>query len=344
MAFGFPAVAGVFVPSFDATGKLIVAFSRNPKDFALNKYVSITNVDKVAGYYMRITPEQAARVINSNLYEMAWPEGNDAPNEDWGTESHSFFNYACKRYTSGFRLGTLTIDQAVWDIVASHAAMTAQRMMTARTVLTWNALLTDSNYPAGQTDTATNWSGGFLNAGTPTAPNLKIGLNKIVRTLVLSTLGVVSLKDLVFVSDPVVFSKLGESQEVHTYVKESPVASEELRGEGNLNQAWNLPGQMYGLKFVCEDAVRVTTVKGATTSGSFIVGGNDAVVIARPGGLSSQEGAPSFSSIHLFMKEEMTVETKDDPDNRRTKGRIVENYDVQMVAPVSSVRIKNVLS
>lgn len=347
MAFAYPAHQGVFVPSFDATGKLIVAFSRNPKDFALPKYTTITPVKKVSGYYMRITPEQAARVVNTNLYDMGWPEGADAPQENWGTESFSFFQYATRRYSTGFSLGTLTVDQAAWDIVASHAAMVAQRMMTARAVLAWNTiLLVDGSYATGQTDTATNWGGGFLDAGTPTSPKLKIALNKIARTIQKATLGVVQPKDLMFVSDPVVFSKIGEGQEVHAYLKESPYALAEVRGDGgdNQNAAWNLPNQMYGFKFVCEDAVRVSSAKGATLASDYIVGGNDAVVVARPGGITSQEGAPSFSSVHFFMQEEMTVETKDDPDNRRMKGRITENYDVEMVAPASAVRIKNALS
>jgi hypothetical protein len=37
----------------------------------------------------------------------------------------------------------------------------------------------------------------------------------------------------------------------------------------------------------------------------------------------------------VFAYEEMTVEQRDDPDNRRISGRVVEDYDVKIVAPVT---------
>jgi hypothetical protein len=37
----------------------------------------------------------------------------------------------------------------------------------------------------------------------------------------------------------------------------------------------------------------------------------------------------------IFMLEEMTVEQKYDVDNRVNKGRVVENFGVNVVAPVS---------
>jgi hypothetical protein len=36
-----------------------------------------------------------------------------------------------------------------------------------------------------------------------------------------------------------------------------------------------------------------------------------------------------------MMKEEMTIETMIDAPNRRTVGRCVEDYDVQIVSPIS---------
>jgi hypothetical protein len=52
----------------------------------------------------------------------------------------------------------------------------------------------------------------------------------------------------------------------------------------------------------------------------------------------------SFSTAHVFAHEEMTTETKDDVDNRRTLGRVVENYDVQIVAPATGYVLTAVLS
>ena len=50
MAAVYPSGTNTYLPSFDATGNMIVSFSRNVKDFALNKYVTITPVTKSTGY------------------------------------------------------------------------------------------------------------------------------------------------------------------------------------------------------------------------------------------------------------------------------------------------------
>src|SRR5579859_7667319 len=120
----YPGGFNTFVPSFDATGNLVVEFSRNPKDFALNQYITLTPVKKSVGYFLRITAEQAARVINSALLtDFVWPDGNDAPNGAWGTEAFQFFPYNTTRYAFPFRLGYKAVEQADWKILASHAAI-----------------------------------------------------------------------------------------------------------------------------------------------------------------------------------------------------------------------------
>jgi hypothetical protein len=43
----------------------------------------------------------------------------------------------------------------------------------------------------------------------------------------------------------------------------------------------------------------------------------------------------------MFAYEEMTVETKNDSDNRRTIGRVVENLVPKVVAPASGVLFTN---
>ena len=63
----FPSGSNTYIPSFDATGQLVVSFSRNPKDFPLNKCITITPVKKSSGYYLKLNAEQAARVTNTKL-------------------------------------------------------------------------------------------------------------------------------------------------------------------------------------------------------------------------------------------------------------------------------------
>jgi hypothetical protein len=61
MAIAYPGGNNTFVKDLDASGRLITEFSRNPDEFALNSYIQLSNVQKAAGYYLKITPEEAAR-------------------------------------------------------------------------------------------------------------------------------------------------------------------------------------------------------------------------------------------------------------------------------------------
>ena len=346
MAFAFPSGTNTYVPSFDATGHLTVAFSRNPKDFALNKYISLTPVKKSTGYYMRITAEVAARVINSDkLNEFVWHDGNDAPDGNWATESFSWFPYTTERYAYPFRLGYKANEQADWKILAVHSEFAAQDAMTARTLKVLTKALDTTGYDTGHFDTATNFGGGFLNAGTPTNPILKKALNALMFRIQKATLGRVKAKDMQIVMSPVLAEAISRSQEVHTYLKESPFALAQVRGDvESQNGMWGLPDHIYGYPIVIEDAVRVSSKKGAARSADYVLTDNKLLFLSRPGELTSSAGGPSFSSVHVFSYEDMTVEQRDDPDNRRIAARVVDDFGVELVSPASTAQITNCLS
>jgi hypothetical protein len=62
----------------------------------------------------------------------------------------------------------------------------------------------------------------------------------------------------------------------------------------------------------------------------------NAFLVARPGSIEAVAGSgPSFSTVTMFTLEEMTVEQKDDADNRRYVGHVVDDYDVVMTAAPS---------
>jgi hypothetical protein len=344
MAFSFPSGNNTYVPVFDASGKLIVEYSRNPKDFALNEYVTIRPVKKSEGLYLKIRSRQAARVLSATGApgQFIWNDGNDADRGEWNKEAFQYANYVTVRQNFPFSLGYKSVDQADWGVVAMQAAVVAQQAMTERTLFTLGVATTTGNYNSGQTDTAANWGGGFLNAGTPTNPIFKIALRKMAQKINKATLAVVKPKDLIFVVDPVTAAAIAEGQEVHTYLKENPVALEVLKGDGQFIQ-WGLPSQMYGYKIVVEDTVVNAVHEGVTDSLSYALS-NKAFMVARPGSLVSPSGGANFSSLQMFMYEEMTVEQKDDPDNRRINGRVVEDYDVRMAAPDSACLCTNTLS
>jgi hypothetical protein len=364
MAAVYPSGTNTYLPSFDATGNMIVSFSRNVKDFALNKYVTITPVTKSTGYYLRLTYEQAARVSNANLNDFVWHDGNDAATGEFNKESFTFDSYKTERYAFPFRLGYKAVDQADWKIIAQHSAIIGQQAMTARTLQVFNKINTNTNWDltsgteqwystaslaltglgvAGGTSSSTSGLAG-LARGTANNPVIKKFLNAAAIRMNKKTLGVVGPKDLQWVMSPSVAQVLAVSEELQDYLKQSPFALSQVRGDSaSQNGIYGLPDQLYGYNVVIEDAVRIGQKKKDTAAPDYIWG-NTTALIARPGQLVGFEGAPSFSALHLMMYEEMTVEQRDDPDNRRITARVVEDYGTEVVAPVAGFVIQNSLS
>lgn len=332
----YPGHANTFVPSFDASGHLVVSYSRNPKDFALNSYVTITPVKKSVGYYLNITAEQAARVLQTDLRDRIWYDGNDEPAGTWGTESHDFKKFSTERYVFPFRLGYKATEEADWKILASHAAINAQAAMTGRANHAITELSNTANYDASHTATATAIGGAKWDVATTANMAIKKSLLKAAAIIHKDTLGVVQPKDLVLVLNPNDALLVAASPEIVDQFKQTPFVKEwSTTAEDVKVGRWGLPPYLYGFKVEVDDTVKITSQKGAAKVSGYAMADAKAMLVARPGGLTSNEGAASFSTGHFFMLEEMTVEQKDDPDNRRIKGRIVEDWDFRVVAPAS---------
>ena len=335
-----PGSHNVFVQDHEASNKLVVDFSRNPKEFAVAKYCQIVPVKKVAGYYMEMTVEEAGRILNTDGAEFAWPDAQEAPSQWDGTESFEFKNFRTRRYVYGAALGELTIDQASWDIVAQHAAIKAQQAMTMRTQLAITELTTSGNYASSHTSAVASISGntGTWAASTTARQDIRRSLNHAANTIRKDTLGSVKPDQLMVVMSPGCAKEIAECQEIVDYIKGSPDAWAATKGDladQNRNSAYGLPPKLYGYDIVIEDAVKVTSRKGATKSTSFVLADATPFMCARIGGLEGLYGAPSFSTCTIFMQEEMTTQTRNDPDNRRTVVRVVENFDPVLTAPVS---------
>jgi hypothetical protein len=342
---GYPGPFSTFIPNHEATGKLVINYSRNPKDFALNRYVTIQPVKQVAGYYLRITPENAARILAGGAIDQVWPEGQPAPTGHWNTDALDWAQYSCIRYATPWALGKLTVDNASWNILDVARAQAAHNRMTARAEVVLQKLLNPSNWPASNTGTAISLGGGRWDTGTPTNPVIKKSLLKAAQIINKMTLGVVTTKDLILVISPETAAKIAATEEIHTYLKESPFALAQIRGDvESQNGVWGLPDKLYGFNIVVEDAVKITKPKGDTApDNQYVVDPDKALLLARPGGLVSY-GGPNFSTVHLFMYEEMVVEEKYDEDNRLYRGRVVDNFAVEIVSPVSGFLIQDILT
>ncbi len=339
-----PGGSNTYVKNHQATGNLVISFSRNPSKFPFARYVQYRKVTKDAGYYLRITAENAARVVGANLNEFVWPDGSDAPRRNSGTEKFAFLDYRTKRVAPDWTLGYKSRDQADWNIQDMETQFHVHQLMTLRGVSIGSALETTGNWDAshildvddGTTDVPGNT--GSWELSTSQRQDIKRSLNVANGLIHKHTLGVVQRSDLQLVMNPNTAARVGESQEIIDFVKQAPDSWKMIQGElSGLNSQWGLPDKLYGIPIVVDDTVVITTARGATTpTYSYNLTDGNAFLLSRPGGLvANAVSGPSFSTIMGFFYEESTVETKDDPDNRRVNGRTVDDVDWVMTAPAS---------
>jgi len=340
MAAVFPSAHNTFIRDHDASNKMVIDFARNLNKFAVNKYVQVIPVKKVAGYYLEMTIEEAGRIQYTDLANFVWYDGQPAPEGNDGTEKFEFKPFECTRYVYPFMLGDLTIEQASWNILAQHASIKSRQAMTARTQLAITALTTTDNYAASHRLNVTTITGNTGNwaQSTTARQDIKRSLTTAAEIILDDTLAAVELDDLIVVINSALAADLAQTQEIVDYIKGSPDALAQVRGElPNENVMYGLPAKLYGFPLAVEKTRKVTTKKGATKSVSQILPKATPFMCARPGGLVGVADAPNFSTCCIFALEEMTVESIRDADNRRTKGRVVENLVAKMVAPASGV-------
>lgn len=354
-----PGGANTFVPSPEATHNMRVDFSRNINSFPLNRYLYIVPVTKMVGIFTRMTVEEAGRLLNGG--EDAWPVGTARPRNAGRTEKFELPKYSTFRRQFGYEIPGETAEQAAWDILKQHGDIIAQRAMTRRTERVATLLQNASNWPAtNKVDVddipAMNGAAGQWDQSTTARLAIKKSLRYGTQAIKKQTLGAVSSKDLKLVIGDEAAGAMAESQEIADFVKGSPHALDYIKNNLGPNATYGLPESMYGVEIIVEDAVKVTTRKGASSvTKSFVWDSDSAVLLYRAagkagsddGGLagpSDSNEAPTFSTLTCFMYEEMTVESKYDSDDRLNLGRIVENYDMQITAPISGFLFTDIMT
>jgi len=338
-----------FVPTFSAaTGQIQIEFTRSPNKFAITRYAQLVPVQQMAGFFLRIDEEETARVVT--VQDQLWPLGEDRPtgiNSDF-----DFVAYSCARYQASFHIPQESARQAQWDIVASHARIAAAKMMTHRCFRAASVISTDTSYPAANRYTgfaAGNLAGHYTTAtalvnGNVLGSTPAFSAQDLFRTaaekIVLSTNGAVGPSDICAVMNPITARLFAETAGVQDYVKNYPAALNFLQGDAQF-ATYGLPSQMFGINVVVDDTVRVTNRKGSTKAVEFFYGTSSAPGIAfvsRPGGMVGNEG-PSFSTVTVFAYEDMSVETLEDPWNRRIRGSVTDNSAIEITAPLAAVYV-----
>ena len=337
----FPGSPNVFVPNHEASGRLVVDFARNPNKFALTRYAKYVPVDKAYGLYLKMTIEERGRILTTSGDEFSWADGSeDNGNGNDGLESFIWANYLVNRKRYRFNLGEMTIDQASWDLLSQHLGIKVQQAMTMRTQSAYTAITTTANYAAGHFSAVSSISGNSGNFAQSTSArgDIQRSLFTAFEKIMDDTLaGVNGMEDFVFVMGSGLAAEIAETQEIRDYIKGSPDAYAQIRGELSDQNPWKLyglPTHLYGFPIVIDATRKTTTRKGQTTSRSAIWSTSNAALLARPGGLDGVAGAPSFSFLSMFIydKYDMLVETMYDQPNKRTVGRVVDAYQANVTA------------
>lgn len=344
--YALPGSVNTYVPDHDATGNLIVSFSRNPNKFPLAKYAQYRPVKKTTGLYLRIKAEECGRILNSNLADYVWADGQDAPKRP-ETEEFRYEDYRTKRYAYPWQLGDKAMEEADWPVDNVNERVCAQKSMTARTLKVLTAMQTTGNWDATHVSDVSSieTNSGSWEDSTSARQDIKRSITYAVELIAKDTFSVVEIADLNLVMNPLTARRIGTSQEIVEFVKQQSSAPGILsHTDAWILEQYGLPARLYGLPIVIEDTVRVSTRRGASTqTKSYPLANGEAFVLARPGSIEAAGGnGPSFSTVTCFLKEEMTTWRKNDPDNRRTDGRVVDDFDCVMTAPVSGYWFRNV--
>ncbi len=347
----YPGGSNTYVP--ELTDKLVVDFSRNINDFPVNKYSQIVPVERNQGYYLKITREEAGRLINSDIRNFLWADGMDRPRHNNEMESFDFVAYLTKRYDFGFNAGYLTTQQAQWNLRAHNAGIKAEQAMRARTQQVITAATTTGTYASSHVSAVNGGSipntSGQWDQSTTARKDIKRCLDYAADLIISDTLNGVKQEDLILVMSRGAARKLSLSQEIVDYLKGAAGdALKELYGTlPDSGPFFGLPKKLYGYEIVIEDTQKVTSRKGASSlSSSAILSDNTPFMCSRVGGLVSErtDFGASFSTHTLFMKEEMSVEEFDDPKHRRVENHVVEDYAAVVTAPVSGFLFQSAFS
>lgn len=337
----YPSQSNTYVP--EVTEKLVVDYSRNIDSFPINRYCQIVPVDKQVGYYTRMTREQAGRVLNVNGYDMLWPSGMPRPFHNNETESFAFLKYGTSRYDLGFNVDRLAVQQANFDVIAHNAGQVAERAMRLRTMIAVQTATTTANYSSSNYASVPSIPGvtGTWDLSTTARKDIERSFHYAAETIMQQTLNGVEPKDMMVVMSADCAKQIKLSQEFIAYIANSPNAYDEIYGDlrgQNPNSYWGLPSRLFGYEIVVEATYYVSSKKGASSLAiSPILPNTTPFMCSRPGGLVSERASEtaSFSTLTLFMKEEMTVEQFDEPKHRLVEHHITEDYDCQVTAPIA---------
>jgi hypothetical protein len=220
--------------------------------------------------------------------------------------------------------------------------------MTLRTQRALNVLTTAGNWSAGTNYfadydalTGSTTTNGVYQDDSSTATGVQKLFQTAIEKIMVNTGGAVQPQDIICVMGPQTAHKLSQTAQLRELIKYTQ-GVQLMQGQGTYSRYGLAPG-LFGIgDIVIEDAVKVTNQKGVARSASYILGVDKVLFLSRPQGLVGVEGGANFATLTNFVYEDMTVETIDDPRNRRTIGSIVDNSVPELTAPLAGIYVANI--
>lgn len=346
--YSAPGLFNAYVPTFDDQANLIVGYSRNEKDFALNQYVQMFTAGKMDGFWLKFNPLDQARVPFAQGNNWTFADGQRRSLQD-GHDTNSRFGwveYRMDRFSPKGTIGYLTLEQAQWDVKKKILDDLAFKCMIQRVRRAYAVIDDSTQYATSHVSTATAIGGGLWTAGTITAPYIKNSLAAIRNAIQLDTLGKVHPKDLRLIINPVLAKGMAGSQEVHTYLAQQVDSMKVIDGSNpDQNLGWGLPDKMYGFQLIVENTVMVPQLESVAVPGAdvaqFVFGDTTAYVVARPGGINGDAGGSSFSTLVCLQlkSEEMVPETFDIPEDKLINTYLLDCNTFILSAPESGYKV-----
>lgn len=351
----FVSASNGFVPR--ATGQAI-SYIRNKSTFPLKDYVQFIESPATQGLYAVIDRDTPARVVTDSEY--AWEDSSERPITNYGGLVFNWVPFTVFRRNYGTMLGHQAIDMCKdsWKLLDHTVGSQIQIAYTNRTNRVMNLLQTPGNWGNNTAD-ANTLNGG---AGTwdkasddPTSANynaIKKSLLEAMRQIALATNSIVTMDDLVLLLSPGLAQAMGNSAEIHAYLKHGQYSFPVIEGEKRFREKWGLPSVLYGFDIKIEDTVRVTdrpiaghgTGTLASNNRVFVKNDNTAVIASRKGGIDGEFGSPSFSTVQMYWYEyEAAVFTFDDVENARTKVHVTDQFQEILAAPETGYLITSTM-
>lgn len=349
--FGLPGgQSNSYLPAL--ADNLFTSFSRNSKDFAVNMLVKNRPVKKPTGQYLYFNPLAYQRFYNGSTNPndpFLWADGNLSPSLGGPQIDYVFNPYVCQRYRYKQDLSLLTDQVADFAYLKNETENLASLAMASRSIEVVNAITTSGNFPAANVNSATTLGGGFFSAGTETNPIIKKALSNLNVIINKATNGAVKRGDLVLAMNPNTAYQMSVSQEVHTLFVRSATNVNLLtkpNGVGSNAMLFGLPEELYGFKVVVIDTTANYNPRGtASESRSYIFPDNTISVLTLKGGPGdANENGTAIDTCHLFLYEDMSVESDTNPFERMIKIAVTDHRQAVIVAGVTGGIITNVLS